>query len=171
MPLEDWNATIGLNLTGSFLTARLAARRMMPRGNGAIVFISSILGVGGLAGRAAYSATKFGVIGMAKCMAIDFGPYGIRVNTVCPSPVEGPMLRAVYTQEGLEDQFLSRNPLGRLSEPEEQAHAILYLLSDYSSYINGAVLNVDGGMSAGYMNDLRRSTGADGEVRIPTIRQ
>jgi len=135
------------------------------------VFISSILGIGGLAGRAAYSATKWGVIGMAKCMAIDWGPSGIRVNTVCPSPIEGPMLRAVYSQEGLEQQFLSRNPLGRLSDPAEQARAVLFLLSDWASYINGAVLPVDGGMSAGYLNDIQRVKGEDGEVRVSTVRQ
>lgn len=152
MPFEQWRQVMEVNLTGTFLTARCAAQRMIPNGGGSIVFISSLDGLGGHGGRANYTASKWGVIGMAKSMAIDWGRQGIRVNTICPGFVDTPLLRAVY---GDGSELFPRIPLGRIAQPEDQARAIVYLLSEYSTFVTGAVLSVDGGMSAGYLTDIQ----------------
>ncbi|MGY0499345.1 SDR family NAD(P)-dependent oxidoreductase [Nocardia sp. FBN12] len=156
MPVQDWEAVLSVNVTGTFLTTRLAARRMLPRGEGAMVLIGSTDSLGGQDGRANYAASKHAVVGLAKSLAYDWGPRGIRVNVVCPGPVDTPMLRSATAATGIvpEKLYLPRTPLGRLTRPVDQARAITYLLSDYASNVTGAVLPVDGGLSAGYLADL-----------------
>lgn len=163
MPTQRWHDVIDVNLTGTFLVARLAARRMLPRGRGAMVFLSSIDGLGGHDGRANYCASKWGVIGMAKAMALDWGRFGVRVNTVCPGPVDSPMFRAVFDQDEIDRMFIPRIALGRLPTLQEQARAVTFLVSDYAAGITGAVLAVDGGMSAGYLTDLGNAPVANPE--------
>jgi NAD(P)-dependent dehydrogenase (short-subunit alcohol dehydrogenase family) len=156
MPLDVFQKIISINLTGTFLTARLAARKMLPRGEGAMVLLGSVAAFGGISGRTNYCASKFGVVGMAKTMAIEWGPAGLRVNVVCPGPVDTPLLRGAVSQEELETMFFPRMPIGRLAMPEDEARAIVYLLSSYSAYVTGAVLPVDGGLVAGYQTDIDR---------------
>ncbi|AHH19831.1 putative oxidoreductase, SDR-family [Nocardia nova SH22a] len=156
MPLEDWENVLSVNITGTFLTARLAARRMLPRGEGAMVLIGSTDSFGGQDGRANYAASKHAIVGLAKSLAYDWGPRGIRVNVVCPGPVDTPMMRSATAATGIvpEQLYLPRTPLGHLTSPLDQARAITYLLSDYSANITGAILPVDSGLTAGFLSDL-----------------
>lgn len=156
MALADWERVLAVNLTGTFLAARLAARRMLPRGAGAMVLIGSTDSLGGQAQRASYAASKHAVVGLARSLAFDWGPRGIRVNVVCPGPVDTPLLRYATGRTGIvpEQLYLPRTALGRLSRPVDQARAITYLLSDYASEITGATLPVDGGLTAGYLSQL-----------------
>jgi 3-oxoacyl-[acyl-carrier protein] reductase len=154
MPLEKWNAVIGVNLTGTFLSCQAVGRRMVQRRKGAIVAISSIDGLGGHSQRANYAASKFGISGVIKSLAIDWGRYGIRVNAVAPGVVDTPLLRGNMSADYIDNVMSARTALGRLSLPVEQANACLFLLSKAAEYITGIVLSVDGGLSAGYFNEF-----------------
>jgi NAD(P)-dependent dehydrogenase (short-subunit alcohol dehydrogenase family) len=158
MPDEAWTRCLDVNLTGMFRSVQAVGRRMLTRGHGAIVTISSVDGLGGHAGRAHYSASKHGVIGLTRALAIEWGRRGVRVNSVAPGVVDTPLLKANIPPDHLQYAMVDRNPLGRLARPEEQAGPTLFLLSDAASYVNGSVLTVDGGSSAGFFT---RWHGAD----------
>jgi NAD(P)-dependent dehydrogenase (short-subunit alcohol dehydrogenase family) len=151
---EDWSAVIDINLTGAFLTAQAVGERMLTRGAGSIVVIGSTDSLGGHALRASYAASKHGVVGLVKSLAIDWGRRGVRVNAVAPGGVDTPLVRSIHSQQSINENFLVRIPLGRLSTAEDQANACMFLMSDASSYISGTVLPVDGGLTAGYFNNL-----------------
>ena len=155
---EDWAAVIEINLTGAFLTCRAAGRRMIARKGGAIVTIASTDGIGGHSGRIHYSASKHGVIGLTKGLALEWGRFGVRVNCVAPGPVETPLLHAGLPDSYIEDVLVDRTPLARLSAADDQANACLFLLSDAAAHVTGIVVPVDGGMNTGYFN---RWNGAD----------
>jgi NAD(P)-dependent dehydrogenase (short-subunit alcohol dehydrogenase family) len=163
MPDEIWTRCLDVNLTGMFRSVQAVGRRMLEHGHGAIVTISSVDGLGGHAGRAHYSASKHGVIGLTRALAIEWGRRGVRVNCVAPGVVDTPLLRANIPPDHLQDAMLDRNPLGRLARAEEQAGPVLFLLSDAASYVNGSVLTVDGGSSAGFFT---RWHGADLGSRV-----
>ena len=154
LDLADWRRIIDVNLTGAFLTVRAAARRMSA---GSIVITSSLFGLRGGAGNGAYSASKFGVVGLAQSLAAELAPLGVRVNCVCPGQIATQMLDAVITARseiGLDDASLtgeiaSQIPAGRLGTPEDVADACLYLASDLSGYVTGQTLVVDGGWQVG----------------------
>jgi NAD(P)-dependent dehydrogenase (short-subunit alcohol dehydrogenase family) len=136
---------LDINLTGSFLVARAAARHWKAAGlGGSIVNISSVSGVTGNKGRSAYGGSKGGVNTMTMVMANELGPDGIRVNAVAPGPIDTPLARAVHTDD-VRAQWHARVPLRRYGMPEEVARAIAFLVSDEASYITGHVLAVDGG--------------------------
>jgi len=139
-----------VNVTGSFLLAQAAARRMGQ--GGSIVFIASVSGLLGMADRVAYSASKAAVINMAAAMAVDLAPRGIRVNAICPGPVETPMVRELH-DAATRAAWHQRIPLRRYAEPEEIAQMALFLLDPArSGYVTGQALAVDGGFStAGLM--------------------
>ena len=158
MSNETWDAVIGVNLTGLFFTVREAGKRMLQRQRGAIVNLASVDGLAGHAARASYAASKHGVIGLSKSLAIEWGRHGIRVNVVAPGPVDTPLLHRNIPPEHITNAMVDRIPIGRFSTPLEQARACLFLLSDASSYINGATLVVDGGLTAG---NFTRWGGAD----------
>jgi NAD(P)-dependent dehydrogenase (short-subunit alcohol dehydrogenase family) len=139
---------LDINLIGSFITSRAAARRMRARGRGAIVNISSVSGLRGNFGRVAYGASKAAVIQMTKVMAVELAPDRIRVNAIAPGPVETPMVRDVHTQD-MRAEWLRMVPQRRYCEPEELAGAALFLLDERkSSYITGQTICVDGGFTA-----------------------
>lgn len=150
MSQANWDAVIGVNLTGVFRSARAVARGMIARKRGAIVTISSTNGLGGHAGRANYAAAKHAVIGLTRSLAIEWGRHGVRVNAVAPGVVDTPLVRRNIPPDHVANAMLDRVPLGRFSSPAEQAMACLFLLSDAASYVNGATLAVDGGLTAGY---------------------
>ncbi|MDR3453082.1 MAG: SDR family NAD(P)-dependent oxidoreductase [Rhodoferax sp.] len=155
---ETWSRCLDVNLTGMFRSIRPVGQRMVQRKRGAIVTISSVDGLGGHAGRAHYSASKHGVIGLTRALAIEWGRHGVRVNSVAPGVVDTPLLRANIPPDHLQYAMLDRIPMGRLARAEEQAGPTLFLLSDAASYLTGSVMTVDGGTSAGYFT---RWNGAD----------
>ena len=137
-----------INLIGSFITSRTAARRMRARGSGSIVNISSISGLRGNFGLVAYGASKAAVIQMTKVMAVELAPDRVRVNAIAPGPVETPMVRDVHTQD-MRAEWLRMVPQRRYCEPEELAGAAAFLLDERkSSYITGQTISVDGGFTA-----------------------
>lgn len=158
MSAETWDAVIGINLSGVFHSIRPAARRMIGRRRGAIVTIASTDALGGHAARAHYAASKHGVVGLTRSLAIEWGRHGVRVNAVAPGVVDTPLLRRTAPPEHVANAMVDRVPLGRFSTAAEQANACMFLLSDAASYISGATLAVDGGLTAGYFT---RWGGAD----------
>jgi NAD(P)-dependent dehydrogenase (short-subunit alcohol dehydrogenase family) len=158
MSLTNWDAVIHTNLSGIFHTVQPVGRRMLDRGRGAIVTVSSIDGFGGHAGRANYTASKHAIIGLTRSLAIEWSRRGVRVNAVAPGVVDTPLLRKNIPADHVEHAMVDRVPMARLSQAREQAHAILFLLSDGASYISGTTMVVDGGISAGAFT---RWNGAD----------
>ncbi|MCP8895274.1 SDR family oxidoreductase [Shinella daejeonensis] len=149
---EIWNVTLAVNLTGPFLLARHAVPHLLKNPASAFVAVSSDSGIRGSRGYAAYSASKHGVVGLIRCMALDHGPGGLRSNVVCPSFVATPMADGLLKEnDGAYDRafYERRVPLGRFARPEEVADAISHLLSPQASYANGMVYMLDGGTTAG----------------------
>lgn len=141
---EQWDRTIDVNLKGVFVVSRLAIPHMIERGGGVILNIGARSGIAGQAGRAAYCASKGGMVTLTEAMAMDFAAKRIRVNCICPGPTRTPMVDT-STPEKLA-RYQTRVPLGRIGEPEDIAYAALYLASDEASMITAAILPVDGGM-------------------------
>jgi 3-oxoacyl-[acyl-carrier protein] reductase len=141
---EDWRVVIDTNLGGVFHTCRAAARGMMKRRSGAIVNVSSIVGLHGNPGQTNYAASKAGIIGFTKSLARELGTRGVRANVVAPGYVRT-RLTGVLGEE-LTGQMLANTPLGRLGEPGDIASAVRFLCSDEAAFITGEVLLVDGGL-------------------------
>ncbi|MCB8821092.1 SDR family NAD(P)-dependent oxidoreductase [Microvirga rosea] len=148
---DDWTAVIDVNLTGVFYVCRAVGRVMLTHGRGAIVNIASITSLGGQPGRANYAASKWGLVGLTKTLATEWGRRGLRVNAVAPNGVDTPMIRDGIPEDFLNHVMLDRTPLGRLAQAHEIAAAAAFLLSDDAAYVNGAVLEVDGGLTAGFL--------------------
>jgi meso-butanediol dehydrogenase / (S,S)-butanediol dehydrogenase / diacetyl reductase len=141
---EQWDRTIAVNLKGVFVVSRVAIPAMIKRGGGVIINIGARSGIAGQAGRAAYCASKGGMITLTEAMAMDHAREKIRVNCICPGPTRTPMVDT-STPEKLA-RYATRVPVGRIGEPEDIAQAALYLASDDAAMITAAVLPVDGGM-------------------------
>jgi NAD(P)-dependent dehydrogenase (short-subunit alcohol dehydrogenase family) len=149
---DDWLRQLHVNLSGSFYVVREAARRMIPRGGGAIVVTGSELGILGQTGYVGYTATKGGVLAMVRAFAAELAVHGIRVNSISPGTTETPMLAAEFAAAPDPAQERAQNestiPLGRFGQPDDIAAAVAFLLSDEASYITGANLVVDGGRTS-----------------------
>jgi 3-oxoacyl-[acyl-carrier protein] reductase len=145
--LEEWQRLLNVNLTGTFLCAQAAARVMVRQGRGRIVNVASISGQRGGQGRAAYGAAKAGVIQLTRVMAVELGSRGVTVNAVSPGPVDTDQSRSTHTP-ATRRSYHERIPVGRYGELAEIAAAALFLASDEASFVNGAILNVDGGFNA-----------------------
>lgn len=143
---ELFRRILDVNVTGSFLVAQAAAKAMVADGKGgSIVLVASVSGLRGVQGRAAYGASKAAVINLAQVLAIDLAPHGIRVNAICPAPIETPMVTKLH-DAATRAQWLSRIPAARYGRVEEVAQAALFLLDEArSGYITGHALPVDGG--------------------------
>ena len=150
---EEWDETIDASLKGAFLMSKFVLPSMIERGRGSIIHTSSGWGIQGGHKAAAYCAAKGGLVVMAKAMAIDHGPDGIRVNCVCPGDVDTPMLYDDADKRGMSWEAYaaeaSDRPLGRIGSVQEIAEAVLFLASDESSFVTGTALVVDGGGVAG----------------------
>jgi 3-oxoacyl-[acyl-carrier protein] reductase len=144
MPDDDWRTVIESNLSSVFFTCRAAARGMMKRRAGAIVNVSSIVGVHGNWGQTNYAASKAGIIGFTKSLARELGSRGVRANVVAPGYVKT-RLTEVLPEEA-RGAMLAQTPLGRLGDPEDVAGAVRFLCSDEASFITGEVVLVDGGL-------------------------
>ncbi|MBP8612604.1 MAG: 3-oxoacyl-ACP reductase FabG [Candidatus Atribacteria bacterium] len=145
MEIEDWNKVIAINLTGTFNCGKAVLPYMYEQGKGVVVNLSSVVGVYGNIGQTNYAATKAGVIGLTLTWAKEFGKKGIRVNAVAPGFIKTPMTEKV--PDKVLDFMTSRTPMGRMGEAREVANAILFLLSDESSFVTGHVLHVSGGLT------------------------
>jgi len=144
--LEEYEQTQSVNLRGIWTFMKYELRQMKKQGSGSIVNCSSLGGLVGLAGRAAYHASKHGVIGLTKSAALDVAAHGIRVNAICPGCVDTPMGDEI-DPEAMKI-FLKEQPIGRMGMPEEVAAAVLWLCSPGASFIVGVALPVDGGFVA-----------------------
>jgi NAD(P)-dependent dehydrogenase (short-subunit alcohol dehydrogenase family) len=150
---EDYQRAVDVNLGGCFRLAKYGIPALARAGGGAVVLTGSELGLAGAAATAAYCAAKGGVVNLTRALAVDCAPLGIRVNCLCPGPVDTPMLRGWYATGDaveLERRQVAPVPLGRVGQPEEIAEAALFLASDSSSYMTGAMLTVDGGATSWY---------------------
>jgi len=141
---DDWETVLRTNLFGAFYTCRAAARGMMRRRAGAIVNVSSIVGVHGNPGQTNYGASKAGLIGFTKSLARELGSRGVRANVLAPGYVTT-QLTDVLPDEA-KAAMLANTPLGRLGSPEDVARAVRFLVADEASFITGEVLLVDGGL-------------------------
>jgi NAD(P)-dependent dehydrogenase (short-subunit alcohol dehydrogenase family) len=144
MDPNHWASTLATNLTGVFLCSKFALADMVPRGDGCILNVASQAGQIGVRGLAAYSASKAGVIALTKCMALDYGSFGIRVNAILPTSDT----RRLAQRESSDRQIERSIPLGRLGTPKEAAQVLAFLASDAASFVSGAVVPVDGGLAA-----------------------
>lgn len=152
---QEWNECLAIDLTGVYLTFRRFIPSMLDRGSGSLVAISSMTGKRPLAGRAPYAAAKLGVIGLVRTLALELGPHGIRVNSICPGAVAGPRIDAVFenqarmlgiTADEARAQMTDPAPLKRLVAPSEVVETCLFLASDASAGITGEDVNVTAGL-------------------------
>jgi 3-oxoacyl-[acyl-carrier protein] reductase len=141
---EDWGAVLATNLGGTFYTCRAVARKMLRRRSGAIVNLTSVVGLHGNLGQANYAASKAGIIGLTKALAKELGTRGVRVNAIAPGYVTTDITTAL--PEEIRETILRSTALGRLGEPEDVARAVRFLCSDEASFVTGEVLLVDGGL-------------------------
>jgi len=148
----DWDRLLGVNLKGTFLLSRAVLPELRKAGGGVIINIGSVLGLVGMKQRAAYSAAKGGVTLLTKAMALDHAHEGIRINCICPSLVETELIRELFSvvpdPEAHRRQRIAQIPLGRLGRPEDVAQLALFLASEESSWLTGAALPLDGGLTA-----------------------
>ncbi|HMQ37404.1 MAG TPA: glucose 1-dehydrogenase [Micropruina sp.] len=146
---EAFDALVAVNLRGVWASMKHELAQMRAQGSGAIVNCSSLGGLVGGNGRATYHATKHGVLGQTKSVALQYGPLGIRVNAVCPGTIATPMVDRMTAAGELDpDGAIAAIPMGRLGRPEEIAAAVLWLCSDGASYVTGVALPVDAGYTA-----------------------
>jgi meso-butanediol dehydrogenase / (S,S)-butanediol dehydrogenase / diacetyl reductase len=162
--IDDWNRIVSTNLSGVFFTLKYSVPIMLDRGGGAIVIMGSDCAVWGTQHMAAYTATKHGLVGLARSMAVDFGPRGIRTNILCPTFVATEMMQRIIDERpALCELWLSGIPLGRPATPEEVAKVVCHLVSDEAAFTNGLVYNLDGGATSGmFRPDAKEPTAASG---------
>lgn len=153
LELARWQLALDVNLTGPFLCAREAGRRMIPAGKGVIINMSSIFGTCAAPDRAAYCVTKAGIDMLTRCLAVEWARQGIRVNAIAPGYTATPLMERLVSDGTINEQMLkARTPLGRFASAEEIADLALFLASDQAAYITGQTVGIDGGWTAyGYV--------------------
>jgi len=156
LALDDWRAVIDVNLTGVFVVSTACARLMAPRGGGCIVNLTSINGIAPGANSGAYGSTKAAVAKLTEQMSIEWGPAGIRVNSVAPGLIDGGMSAPIYADPESRRLRTEKVPSGRLGTVEDVAKAVLFLSSEHASYITGHQLVVDGGVVNSIIANLPR---------------
>jgi len=151
-PEEVWDLTIGINLKGVYLGCRYGIPAMIESGGGSIVNVASFVALMGAATpQIAYTASKGGVLSMTREIAVEFARRRVRANSLCPGPIETPLLQELLADPVRRQRRLVHIPMGRFGQAEEIANAALFLASDESSYMTGAALVVDGGITAAYV--------------------
>ncbi len=152
---EHWDSTIDINLRGLWLCLKYEIPRMIERGGGAVVNNSSGSGIQGGVGRMVYRVSKAGVNSITRTAALEYGRKGIRVNAVLPGAIHTPILdRMEVATPGISDEIRGRMVVGRIGTPEEIANAVVWLCSDDASFVNGVLLSLDGGTTAGRFYQL-----------------
>lgn len=149
LPEEEWDRVLNVNLKGVFLCSQAVGLIMAQHSKGVIINISSQLGDAALRNKAHYVSSKGGVKMLTKAMALDLAPYGIRVNAVAPGPIETELAAPVLSDPVQRSALLQRLPFGRFGHPDDLVGAVLFLASDFSTFITGTTLYVDGGYLAG----------------------
>lgn len=146
---EDYDAVLGLNLRSAIFAAKAVTARMVAQGRGgSVINMSSQMGHVGAANRTLYCASKWGLEGFTKALAVELAPHGIRVNTLCPTFVETPMTEPYFRDPAFRAQVLAKIPLGRMGRVEDVAAAAVYLASDAAALMTGSALMLDGGWTA-----------------------
>lgn len=154
--IEEFHRVVNVNLNGVFYGLKHVLAVMQKQGYGAVVNMASVGGIRGVGNQSGYSASKHGVVGLTRNSAVEYGQYGIRVNAVAPGAIMTPMVEGSLRQMGGDNweevgrQFVSANPMQRFGRPEEVATVVAFLLSDESTFINAAVVPIDGGQSYKY---------------------
>lgn len=162
LEVADWRSVVDVNLTGTFVTARAAARRMVDRGaGGAVVTVTSMNGVAPGPNAGAYGATKAAVARLTQQMALEWAPHGIRANAVAPGLIDAGMSEPIYADPDIRRRRAERVPTGRLGTVDDVAGAVLFLLSEDAAYINGVELLVDGGVTMSVIGTLPRPRSVD----------
>lgn len=147
--IENWHRVIAVNLTGVFLGMKYGIQAMLRTGGGSVVNNASVAGMVGFPGIPAYCASKGGVIQLTRTAALEYATQGVRVNCLCPGVIDTPMVdRFTKATAQPEDQIVAMEPVGRMGRPEEVAELALFLASDRSSFMTGAIVPVDGGFVA-----------------------
>lgn len=156
--LDQWQRVMAVNLQGPFLLCRALGTQMLANGSGAIVNVASIAGIGGVIHRAAYNASKHGLVGLTRTLAAEWGGRGVRVNAVCPGWIKTEMDQRDMGAGAYSDtDIVDRVPMARFAQPEDVAEAIAFLASDAAAFINGVTLPVDGGWSGDLSWDSLRT--------------
>lgn len=145
---EEWSKVIETNLTGPFLCCRAAAAHFLKQRSGRVINLGSILSFVGLGGRSAYAAAKGALMQFTRALALEWAPYNVTVNALCPGPFETPLNRPLLENPDTRKFFIERIPLGRWGQPKELTGAAIFLASDAATFITGAALFVDGGWTA-----------------------
>ena len=147
-----WDRTLGVNVKGIYLCCKYGLPEMLKSGGGSVINIASFVAlVGCSVPQDAYTASKGAVIALTKSLAVQFGPRGVRSNAICPGPIETPLMTAwLLTDPEAKRIRLARNPTGRFGSPEDIVNAGIYLASDESTWTNGAVFVIDGGITSNY---------------------
>lgn len=161
LSVADWDAVLSVNLTGTFLVARGAARRMSEAGGGAIVNISSVNGIAAAPNAGAYTSTKAAILMLTEQMALEWAAGGVRVNAVAPGLILAGMSDPIYADLEIRQLRQSKVPLGSLGTADDVAEAVLFLASDKAAYITGQTLAVDGGLTKAAMLGLARPKSVD----------
>ncbi|MBP6018917.1 MAG: SDR family oxidoreductase [Burkholderiaceae bacterium] len=144
---DAWQHTFDVNLKGTFFGAQAACRHMAKQGSGSIINLSSYAGIKARPNCADYAAAKAGVAHMTECLALEWGPLGVRVNAIAPGYIDTPMSSWMHADANVSKTYLERTPIRRIGTPQEIAASALFLASSASSYVTGHVLVVDGGIS------------------------
>ncbi len=162
LSLQDWRTVVDINLTGTFVTARAVACRMMAaKQPGSLVMVTSMNGVAPGPNAGAYGATKSAIALLTKQMALEWGPSQVRCNAVAPGLIDAGMSEPIYADADIRARRAARVPLGRLGSSADIAHAVMFLLSEESAYINGIELLVDGGVTTSVIATLPRPSSVD----------
>jgi NAD(P)-dependent dehydrogenase (short-subunit alcohol dehydrogenase family) len=148
LTLEDWQSVVNTNLTAPFVCSKAVAPHMIKKGWGRIIYLSSMLGLVGLQGRPAYTATKGALVLLTKTQALEFAAKGITVNAICPGPFETAMNQVLMNDPEKYQAFIAKIPIGRWGRMHELDGLIIFLASEASSYMTGTTLTIDGGWTA-----------------------
>lgn len=149
---EEWDSIIATNLTGTFRASQVFGRAMIEKGYGRIINVASLASFIGLHEVAAYTASKSGVAGLTRALAVEWGPRGVNVNAIAPGVFRTALNTRILDESGRGQEFLTRTPLKRFGRVEELAPACVFLASEGSSFVNGEILTVDGGFLASGVN-------------------